>query len=544
MISALTWVRKGAAQQTPDRFKLTDDEYARIAEQIGAEVEDAKEDLAQAEAAAGEHETEDTAQMDVDEVVAPKEEKVDDELAEYNLDTYDDEEEQGQTDIPIFGNVKGLTYYSSNTEDPYIVVKDEEDDDQELEEMGISGEDNLLLAAKTEDEISHVEVYVYEAEEDNLYVHHDIMLPSFPLCLEWLDFPVGRKVGKQERGNFVAIGTFDPEVEIWDLDTVDAVYPEAILGGPPNPAARLGADPVKKKKAGPARTAKHPNAERHVDAVMSIAWNKVHRHMIATGSADSTVKLWDLNNCEKAARSFNVHKNKVQSVAWNVAEPTVLLTGGYDKRACVFDTRAPAGVVEWKLTADVECMKWDPFHAEKFYVSSEDGLVKCFDVRATTRDPVWTLHAHDGAVSALDVCPTMDGLLVTGSADKQAKLWNIKEGKPSCLASRDLGVGKIFAANFSVDTPYILSVAGSKGKVLVWNLEDNAGVRKVFPPLQHTNTPTSTTPRKEFATVESDSEEEDEEEDGGPAGDGAMNDDDKWDKEAVEDEEDSDDDHV
>ena len=83
-------------------------------------------------------------------------------------------------------------------------------------------------------------------------------------------------------------------------------------------------------------------------------------------------------------------------------------------------------------------------NATTLQVSSEDGLVKCFDVRAASKDPLWTLHAHDGAVSALDVCPTMDGLLVTGSADKQAKLWNIKEGKPSCLASRDLGVVSTF----------------------------------------------------------------------------------------------------
>ena len=95
--------------------------------------------------------------------------------------------------------------------------------------------------------------------------------------------------------------------------------------------------------------------------------------MIATGSADTTVKLWDLNHPEKAARSFNVHKNKVQAVAWNSAEPTALLTGGYDKRACVFDTRAPANVLEWKLSADVECMRWDPFHGEKFYVSCRLG---------------------------------------------------------------------------------------------------------------------------------------------------------------------------
>jgi hypothetical protein len=33
------------------------------------------------------------------------------------------------------------------------------------------------------------------------------------------------------KGSFVAIGTFDPAIEIWDLDVVDALQPTAVLGG-------------------------------------------------------------------------------------------------------------------------------------------------------------------------------------------------------------------------------------------------------------------------------------------------------------------------
>src|SRR5437764_12724944 len=94
-----------------------------------------------------------------------------------------------------------------------------EEDNEEREELQILPTDNLLLAAKVEDEVAHLEVYVYEDEADNLYVHHDIMLPAIPLCVEWIDIPVGKsQTDRGRNGNFVAVGTFDPDIEIWDLD--------------------------------------------------------------------------------------------------------------------------------------------------------------------------------------------------------------------------------------------------------------------------------------------------------------------------------------
>lgn len=381
----------------------------------------------------------------------------------------------------MFGNVKSLAYYESNEDDPYITMKEEGEEDEDREDLQILATDNLILAAKIEDELAHLEVYVYEDEADNLYVHHDIMLPAIPLCVEWLDIPVSKPgVDKDSVGNFVAVGTFDPDIEIWDLDTVDCMYPNAILGQGSNPEE----DKQKKKKK---KKSKKANDEYHVDAVLALAANRKHRNLLASGSADKTIKLWDLHTA-KCAKSYSYHTDKVCSLAWHSVESTVLLSGSYDRTVAIADMRAPTvSPTRVGVESDVENVKWDPHDPNYFYVSTESGIVHYFDARNASTNPsasksVWQLQAHDESISSFDLNPVIPGFMATGSTDKTVKLWNIGPQGPSLVVSRDFDVGKVFTTTFGPDpaVAFRLAVGGSKGTMSVWDTSTNAGVRKAF----------------------------------------------------------------
>lgn len=294
---------------------------------------------------------------------------MDNDLKEYDLEHYDDDEEQEEhsegAPMGMFAGIKSLAYHQAGEEDPYITLKEDEEDDEEREELQILAEDNLILAARIEDEIAHLEVYVYEDSADNLYVHHDIMLPAIPLAVEWLDFAVGKSSDADTSSNFVAVGTMDPDIEIWDLDIVDCMYPNAILGQGAETASET--DKLKKKKK--KKKSKKPNDEFHVDSVLSLAANRQHRNLLASSSADCTIKLWDLSTL-KCAKSYSYHTDKVCSVAWNPAETTALLSGSYDRTVVAADMRAPnAKAPRWGVESDVEAVRWNPHDPNFFFVS-------------------------------------------------------------------------------------------------------------------------------------------------------------------------------
>ena len=143
----------------------------------------------------------------------------------------------------------------------------------------------------------------------------------------------------------------------------------------------------------------------HTDAVMTLSWNKVHRQVIASGSADCTVKLWDItqaNTAKACAFTFTHHSDKVQSVAWHPAEGTLLATGSYDKTVALVDARSSSSSKRVKIPGDCEALEWDPFNTHLLTSASEDGTITCFDVRKFNQEPLWSFVANEyGGVSDL-----------------------------------------------------------------------------------------------------------------------------------------------
>ncbi len=184
----------------------------------------------------------------------------------YGLDTYDDEDENAD----VAADLGNLVSFANPRDDPYLENPDLDDDQSDIEDMIIKPTDNLALVGHVEGNAAILEVYgkrvilqftpasltfvsipVYNDVEDALYIHHDILLPSFPMCLEWLNFEPGEKT----RSNLVAVGSMLPVIDVWDLDLIDSLEPAFTLGQKGN----------KKKKI--------PHVG-HKDAVLSLAWNQ------------------------------------------------------------------------------------------------------------------------------------------------------------------------------------------------------------------------------------------------------------------------------
>lgn len=491
MISSSCWVPRGFASEFPEKYELDDAEMDRINKMAQLELEEAKQDL---------HD----AQNDHNQLQTQAE--IDDDLKEYNLESYDDDPETSGEAVTMFPGLAATdaTYLESDG-DAYLSLPNETEVQQEKQEMQVYPSDNLVLATRTEDDVSYLDIYVYDdgagapegsteeagdkldadvangmTRESNLYVHHDLMLPAFPLCVEWINYRPGNT--GNDVGNFAAIGTFDPLIEVWNLDCVDKAFPDMILGEPQqNSFASL-----KKKKKSKSKS-KHVTTH-HTDAVLSLAHNRTHRTVLASTSADRTVKLWDLAQGTAVRSLHSVHGGKtVSSSQWHSSEASVLLTGGYDGACAITDVRISDDSQMSKLYAvgsgqEIESVRWGA-EPEIFYAGTDNGNVYCFDVR-TQDKPLWTLHAHDAGISSLDVNPNVPGMLITSAMnEKVVKLWKCASSQnPSMVLSRDFGVGNVLTTSFAGDVEVAgnLTVGGVAGALKLWDCFSNRAVRNSF----------------------------------------------------------------
>ncbi|KAG2494918.1 hypothetical protein HYH03_006853 [Edaphochlamys debaryana] len=196
--------------------------------------------------------------------------------------------------------------------------------------------------------------------------------------------------------------------------------PRSAAGGSTHGGSNYGVNPSNGLPAGPLSRCVQKVLRRHHKPVLCMTTTPDSKYLI-TGSADRTVRVWDVGSgyCTATLRG---HHGDIMSVAITPSGKQVL-SGGTDRVVIVWDF------------ATGECVR--------------------------------SLKGHKGAVTSVSVAP--DGQWgVTGSYDKSLRVWDLNNGQELACLPAHAGAFGVTAARISPDGSVIMS-GGYDHLIKVWD---------------------------------------------------------------------------
>uniref|UniRef100_A0A8C5VEN1 Histone-binding protein RBBP4-like N-terminal domain-containing protein n=1 Tax=Microcebus murinus TaxID=30608 RepID=A0A8C5VEN1_MICMU len=137
------------------------------------------------------------------------------------------------------------------------------------------------------------------------------------------------------------------------------------------------------------------SVDAHIAEVNCLSFNPYGEFILATGSIDKTVALWDLRNLKLKLHSFESHKDEIFQVQWSPHNETILASSGTDRRLNVWDLskigeeRSPEdaedGLPELLFihgghTAKISDFPWNPKEPWVICSVSEDNIMQVWQM--------------------------------------------------------------------------------------------------------------------------------------------------------------------
>jgi COMPASS component SWD3 len=200
----------------------------------------------------------------------------------------------------------------------------------------------------------------------------------------------------------------------------------------------------------------------HTGAVYCVGFAPSGR-LLASGSFDKSVRLWDLTQ-QKEVACLAEHQLNVSDLAWS-SDSTELMSVGFDSAAKLWDVNKAECVRTFTATGFLQAVQFSPADKNLVFLSGTSKEILVFDKRQN--HPILTF-TNDAMINTIYVYN--DGkFFLSGDSEGNIKLWDVKSpGGPIDKVENEEGHKPISHLHLSS-----ARLPGEEGQYLAVNSFDN-----------------------------------------------------------------------
>ncbi|CAM4686464.1 hypothetical protein PO909_010028 [Leuciscus waleckii] len=159
----------------------------------------------------------------------------------------------------------------------------------------------------------------------------------------------------------------------------------------------------------------------HTKGVSAIRLFPASGHLLLSCSMDCKIKLWEVYNERRCARTFIGHSKAVRDVCFNNTG-TQFLSAAYDRYIKLWDTETGKCIAPFTNKKVPYCVKFNPDEEKQnlFVAGMSDKKIVQWDIR--TREVVQEYDRHLGAVNTITFVDE-NRRFVSTSDDKSLRVW-------------------------------------------------------------------------------------------------------------------------
>jgi tricorn protease-like protein len=200
--------------------------------------------------------------------------------------------------------------------------------------------------------------------------------------------------------------------------------------------------------------------EAHLAPVTAIKYSR-DGGLLASGSNDHSVRIWD--STYKLIKVLEGHNGNINTLLFDYSRK-YLLSGSDDRNIVMWELASGKKLRVINTTSSVNAIALNPQDNRQLIVAGAEPKIRAISLQSNTITR--TFDGHTDIVNAIDI--NISGtIMISGSNDKSARLWDLKTGKE--MRKLPVDCWKVTAVALSEDGNYAFTGCND-GSIKVWEV--------------------------------------------------------------------------